>query len=199
MLDPVGRRAAHKAAAGKRGAQFAQHIAARAHLGGVPVRKLAFIHLEAVVVLGHRHDIARARLHEQVGPGGGVKVFGPEPGDKIFVAEIPVRAPGLDMVFIGRAALDVHVAGVPFVFKGRHGVSAPVDEDAELGVAEPARRAVVLQRVPTVLIRAARDDGVDLAQLLLLLCGEHGVPPAYAAPWAGRVYASPRMAATARS
>ena len=45
-------------------------------------------------------------------------------------------------MFIGRAARDVHVARVPLIGEGWHGVDAPVDEDAELGVAEPFRRAV---------------------------------------------------------
>ena len=68
--------------------------------------------------------------------------------DEVLVAELVLRAVGLDVVLELLRALLVHVAGIPLVAEGGHGIDAPVDEDAELAVLVPRRRLVRSERFP---------------------------------------------------
>jgi len=120
----------------------------RAHAGGVPGGDVGVVHGEAVAVLADGDDIARAGLGEEVDPGVGVEFFGFEHGDEVFVAKFCLRAVGGDVVLEGGVAGDVHVARVPLISECRNGVDAPVEEDAELGVAEPVGGSVLGEGVP---------------------------------------------------
>ena len=59
--------------------QLPQHIPLRAHLKGVPVGELAAVHLEAVVMLRHRHHVPRPGLGKQPRPGFGIEPLPLEP------------------------------------------------------------------------------------------------------------------------
>ena len=51
-------------------------------------------------------------------------------------------------IFVGAFAGAIHVARIPFVFRGGNRIDAPVDEDAELRVFVPLRLLVFDQRGP---------------------------------------------------
>ena len=74
-----------------------------------------------------------------------------------MLAEVLVRALGG----------NVHVARIPLVFRGGHGIHTPVDEDAKLGVFVPLRLQIFVQRSPVCA------EGTVV--LLLLLDGEKAV------------------------
>jgi len=154
------------------GTQLADHVAFGPHLHGVPMRQGAAVHLEPVVVFGHREVVPGARLGEQVGPFIGVEPFRGEHRDEILVAEFGLRTVGLAMVVEFGVSLDVHVARIPFVAVFGHGVQSPVGEDAELGVGEPCRRPVAGQRGPIRLIRPFGDHAVDQRQVVRHVTGE---------------------------
>lgn len=124
--------------------------------------------LEAVVMLGHRHDVLRARLFKEVQPLPGIKLLPLEQGNKVLVSKRLMVAIGLFVMGIFRCPFEVHVPGIPLVSKGRNGVNAPMDEDAELGVVIPFGGLVVAQRFPCVRIRAVGDDLVHPGKNLLL-------------------------------
>ena len=183
VLHPVGGRAQGHAALLDGGLQFAQDVPAGAHFRGVPVGDVALVHLEAVVMLRHRHHILCPGFFEQVGPGVRGELLRLEQGDEILVAERLVGAVGLDVMLKLPAALNVHVAGIPFAAEGGHGVNAPVDEDAELGVPVPLRGLEGAQGFPVVLVGALRDHAVNFSQIGLQVV--HHIPP-YSRP-VGRV------------
>ena len=60
------------------------------------------------------------------------------------------------MVFVVVGAFLVHVSRIPIALT-RHSLGAPVGPDAELGVAEPVRTAILLERFPGRLERAVCD------------------------------------------
>ncbi len=70
----------------------------------------------------------RAPAREERRPRGGIEFLRLEQREKILVAEILVRAVRLCVVLEHLRALDVHIARIPFVFKRRHAVNAPVDK-----------------------------------------------------------------------
>src|ERR1700756_2933781 len=71
-----------------------------------------------------------------------------EHGDEVLVAELVLGTIGGDVVGILGRSLAVHISWIPFAAKRRDGIDAPMDEDAELGVAIPRRSFIRLQRVP---------------------------------------------------
>ena len=91
-------------------AQLADDVAVRAHLDRVPVRELAAVHLEAVVVFGDGEIVARAGRFEQVEPFVRVEPLGREHRDEVLVAELILRAVGLAVMLVFGVSLDVHVA-----------------------------------------------------------------------------------------
>jgi hypothetical protein len=138
--------------------QLADHVATGPPLERAPLREGVVVHREAVVVLGHRHHVARARGPEERGPAPGVELLGPEHGDEILVAEARLGSEGRDVMTEGGLVLLVHVPRVPLVAEARHGIDAPVDEDPELGIQVPLGHGVFLQRFPRSLERAAGHD-----------------------------------------
>ena len=153
--------------------EFTQDVAAGAHLGGVPVGDVTLIHLEAVMVLRHGHDVLRAGLFEQLRPGVGRELLRLEQGDEVLVAEILVGAVGFQVMLILAGALDVHAAGVPLAGVAGHGIHAPVDEDAELGAPVPIRHLEAAQGLPIVLEGAFFDHAVDFCKVGLHVV--HGI------------------------
>ncbi len=133
--------------AGRRG-DFADQVALRPHLDGAVVGQVAVIHRKAIVMFGHRHDIAGAGVAEQLGPYGGIELIRLEQRNKVLVAELGLRTVGLDVMGIFRTALDIHVARIPFAAEGRDRIQPPVHKDAELGIGVPLRRFIGLKRRP---------------------------------------------------
>ena len=144
--------------------QFSGRVPAGAHLRRVPMADFAFVHLEPVVVLRHGDHILGPGLLKQVGPGGGVKLFRLEQGNKILVAEFLVGAIGFDMMFKLRGALDIHAPGIPFVPVRGHGIHAPMDENAKLRVLIPLWHAEPGQRFPIVFKGSPGDHPVNFLE-----------------------------------
>ena len=93
---------------------------------------------------GNGNDIPGAGPLVELDESVGVEILGLPEGDDILVAELRRVAIGLDVVLIGAVALDVHISAIPVIYAG-DGARAPVHEDAELCVAEPAGTVVLLQ------------------------------------------------------
>ena len=145
--------------------QFTQDVAAGAHFSGIPVGDVALVHLEAVMMLRHGHDVLRAGLLKQVCPGIGRELLRLEHGDEILVAEILVGAVGLEVMLILAGALDVHAAGIPLAGIAGHGIHAPMDENAEFGAPVPIRHLETAQGLPGVLVGALFDHAVNLCKV----------------------------------
>ena len=122
------------------------------------------------MVLGGQHDVLRARALEDVGPVIGVEQLGPELRREVLVVEVGavlplVVLPGalLDRVRVLALAVRERVPvplGVGQLARdhrrvGGHGIDAPVDEDAELGVGEPGGRGPLVDRLPGGLVGCA--------------------------------------------
>src|SRR6185437_13050971 len=76
--------------------------------------------------------------------------------DGVLVAELRWMPVGLNVVVVLRAALHVHIAGIPVaIFNG--GLRSPVCPDAELGVSKPFGNFVTAERFPRALKRALFD------------------------------------------
>ena len=126
------------------------------------------VHGKAVAVLGDRHDIARAGVDKEIEPGIGIEVLGAKHGDEVLVAEFRLRAVGFNVVPEGGGAFHIHVARIPLVSECRNRIDAPVDEDAELGVAKPIGNAIGGERIPVGAKRTGAQTGVDARELSLL-------------------------------
>ena len=168
MLRAVVRGAEGYAARFRFGAQLAQHVAARSHFKCVPVRKLAFIHLESIVVLGYRHHIFCARFCDKIHPLRRVELLRPEHGNKVLIAEPVLRAVDGKMMFIRLCALHVHIARIPLAAVRRNGINAPVDENAQLRILIPFRIRVRTERFPRIGIGALFDHALRALQNFLL-------------------------------
>lgn len=142
-------------------AQFAEDVAMRPHIVGVPAGQFTAVHLEAVMMFGYGHVVPGAGFAEQVEPGVGVEAFGGEQGDEILVPEVLLRTVCGAMMIEFRVAFDVHVARIPFVAVFGNGVKTPVGEDAELGVGEPFRSLRIAQRCPAIVVWSGADDRLD--------------------------------------
>ena len=90
------------------------------------------------MVFGNGHDEVGSRLTEQLRPLGRVEGVRGELRDEVLVAELVLRTVRRPVVLELWPVLLVHPARVPLIAEGGDGVDAPVNEDAELGVAEPA-------------------------------------------------------------
>ena len=171
MLRPVGGGAEFHAFFFHRLLPGADQIPLGPHLGSIPLGEAASIHLETVMVLRHRHHIARTGPAEQVCPGGGVEVFCPEHGNKILVAKILVGAVGFQVMLVSLFPGYVHIARIPFAVKGRHAVQSPMDENAQPALPDPGRHRGLCQRIPGGLIRSCGNDFIYLAQNFLFRHG----------------------------
>src|SRR6202020_1728484 len=178
MFSTVGRDAEVEAAGAGGLFEFADDVAVRAHAGGVPGGHVGVVHGEAVAVLGYGDDVFGSGAGEETDPGAGVESLGFELRDEVFVAELRLGAVGGYVMLEGGVAGDIHVARIPLVGEGGDGVNAPVDEDAELGVAEPVGGLIAGERAPGGLIegsvRGAAVGGVNFCDLGGDVGGEGG-------------------------
>jgi len=167
MLGTVRRDAEMEAAGACSSFEFAYDVPTRSHLRRVPCRHGRVVHGEAVAVLGDRNDVLCACAGEEIEPHIRVEVLRAEHRDEVFVAELRLWAVSGNVVLKRRAAGDIHVARVPLVSECRNGVDAPVNEDAELGITEPAGRAVLRERTPggpvDILVRGIAVGRADFA------------------------------------
>src|SRR3954467_5169552 len=69
-------------------------------------------------------------------------------GNEILVAKLRLRPVSFRMMLERGAALDIHVAWIPFAVERGHGINAPVEKDSELGVAVPPWDSISAERVP---------------------------------------------------
>ena len=92
-------------------------------------------------MFGYWDHIVRAGFFEERGPGGGIVPGNGEERDEVFVAELIRRAIVFGMP--GDVA-GIHVLRIPFVAMRWEGVQAPVDENAELTLAEPGGGGLVI-------------------------------------------------------
>ena len=111
----------------------------------------------------HADEVLRSRFLIERHQVLGIKTLRLPGGDHVLEADLRRVPVFLEVVLVLLVSLDVHVPGVPVAIFGR-GLRAPVGPDAELGVAEPFRRAVGLQRFASPRERAWGDRGHRLPQ-----------------------------------
>ena len=115
-------------------------------------------------MLKYRHHVLRSGYLKQARPCDRVEMLRLEQGNEVFVPELVRRAVGRQMVLVLLRVRSIHVAGIPFAAKRRHGVNAPVNEDPELGVAIPIGYFVLLERLPVGTKRPLLNRAIDLLQ-----------------------------------
>ena len=118
-------------------ADLSQHIPLRSHLIGIPVRYFTLIHLESIMKFRNRNHIPGSRFLEQIRPLLRIKALSPKHGDKILIPKILMRPIGLDMMFVFRRILNIHISWIPFVSKRRNAEDPPVDKNPEFCVSVP--------------------------------------------------------------
>src|SRR5580698_11003598 len=97
------------------------------------------------MVHAHADEVLRAGLRVQIHQVLGVPLVALEQGDQVFVARLGRMPVGLEMVFILWSALDIHVAREPITILYA-GLRSPMGPNAKLGIAEPLRNAVGVER-----------------------------------------------------
>ena len=117
--------------------EFADHVAMRPHLRGIPGSHVGAVHRKAVTVFCDRNDIPGSRPGKEIDPGCRIEVLRLKHGNKIFVPEFFQRAVGGDLMLVGGVGRNVHVAGVPLAPECRNGIHTPVKKDSELCVLKP--------------------------------------------------------------
>ena len=147
------------------GLHLAHYIPLRAHIDGIPGVEGRVVHGKAVVVLRHRQHKFGTGPGEQVSPGLRLKFFAPEHGDEVLVAKVLLIAEIFHMVGKFLPLGVIHIPGVPLVAEGRHGIDAPVDENAQFPPGIPGRRLMGRQRRPVVLVVPLLNDPADLTQI----------------------------------
>ena len=153
--------------------QIAQHVPMGAHFEGVPAGQLRAVHLKAVVMFGHRNDVLRPGLLEQLHPFRRVKLFHGQLRNEALVTMFPMVAVMLQMVFVLRAALNVHIPGIP-VMIGRNGKRAPVQKNAQPFFPIPRGQGAGCDGFPLGLVGPLLDHLVDLAKIAFAV---HAVDP----------------------
>ena len=131
--------------------QFAQQVAFRADVHGVPALAVgARPETEPVVIVGRRDDVLRAGPHEEVRPEIGVPHLGGETLGELLIPEILAIDAFVEL--LGGRALAAHLVAVPLgvaaVFPRRNRVRSPDDEDAEAGLLEPFRNRAFVEGLP---------------------------------------------------
>ena len=77
--------------------------------------------------------------------GIGIKVFSFPHGDEVLVAEFGGVPVGLEVVLVVFVSFYIEITRVPLALFG-DGVDAPVEVDAEFGIAKPVRAIVLRER-----------------------------------------------------
>ena len=138
--------------------ELAQEVAVGADVDAVPVPGVVgLVEAEAVVVLGDEIDVARAGLDEYVRPAAGVEQLGGEALYKVLVASVfavnaAVERRGLAVWILELLPVPLGIVAVARV--GGDGIQPPMDEDPELGIAEPLRDGAGVERRPVVFVHA---------------------------------------------
>ena len=142
----------------------------RSHGDGVPLRLVLRVpKIEVVVVDAHSHEVFRARLLVELHQVIGIELVGRPHLADVFVAELRGMAKARDVILILRAALNVDVARIPVAIL-RDRLRSPMRPDAKLGIAEPLRNLVGLQRLggsverPLLDFRTALREGLAREQ-----------------------------------
>ena len=151
--------------------QVAEEVALRSDIDRVPgaapgrVGLLAWPEREALMVLRGERDVLRAGALEDVGPVVGIVQLGAEHRARSPSTGNWRRRRACGISHVGSACRSVglwssefqyHSAYLPTGREGRHGIDAPVNEDAELGVGVPLRRRPPVERIPGRLIASGR-------------------------------------------
>ena len=161
----------------RRRRELGHQVAVRPGLDGVPgpapiaARLGAGPEAETLVVLRGGHDVPRPGAGEDIGPLVGVEQFRTEFRGEVLVVERFAVVLLVELPPNVVRLLVMHIVPVPLgilsgLAPGRHRVHAPVDEDAEFGVAEPLRAGAFVERFPFRLERvsAARADAKKCAR-----------------------------------
>ena len=147
--------------------QLTEDVAARPFFKGVPAGDLTFVHLKAVMMLCYGNNIFSAGGLNHPCPFVRVKPFSFEHGYEVFIAEIGVPAVCLDMMFKFGAALNVHIAGIPFICKSRNTENAPVNENAEFCSPVPFGYGIGRERAPLICVGPLGDDRIYFIEIWL--------------------------------
>ena len=125
------------------------------HIRRIPAVKLRLIELYAVVMLGDGHNVFRAALLKHLQPFVRIKASGGKLLD--YPAVIPVFSVCLDAVRPAFCAFQIHLPRIPFAFRRRHAVRAPVDKQPEPPLAIPLRDSEGGKAFPGILERSLGD------------------------------------------
>ena len=136
------------------GGEFLQRIALEGRgVDDIVLAGLGAVHGEAVVMLAGDHDVLHAGIVGHLDPLFGVEFYGIELGGQLFV-------------FLDGNLGAVHDPladagdGLPLPFSGGNRIEAPVDEEAELGLAEPLHLFILRLRRRQRLGSGLRDGSV---------------------------------------
>ena len=147
----------------------------RPHLDGRPVREIAVVHLETVMVFEDGDNIASAGFFKEMCPGLGIILLGFEHGDEVLITEPGQRPISAYMMLIHFRPLEIHLAGIPLAAKCGDRIDAPVNEDAELRIPVPIGHFVLGERIPVgtewPVVGSAVYVGQDCAARSIVFCG----------------------------
>ena len=107
-------------------------------VGGVPQVKV-------VVMNGAGSEIFGTRFFEQGEQVVGIEFFGFPERDEIGIAEFGGMSVCFEVMAIIVFIFYVELAGIPFATFGNR-IGTPVEINTELGISEPFRRLIVLER-----------------------------------------------------
>ena len=140
--------------------QFAANVAFRSKLDGIPAwRILAWPKAETVMVFRDQKHVFRPRFLEEVGPFVRIPKLGFPHRRKVLILKVFAIDAFLESlaVVVGHQAAIVPF-GVAFeTGVGRNGIHAPMDENAQFGVAEPLRIAPLVDGFPGGLHLGGKD------------------------------------------
>ena len=125
---------------------FADHVAVRSHVEGVPAVQLGMPQEKIVMVGAHADKIFGARLLVEFHKALGLPFFGLPQRNDVFVTVRGGMTKAGQMVAIIVRTLLVHFTRIPVPFHG-DGLRPPVRPDAKLGVAEPFRAGIVREGI----------------------------------------------------
>ncbi|MBA7585993.1 hypothetical protein ES708_27988 [subsurface metagenome] len=145
--------------------QFPDDIPFRPHIHGIPFGKITVPHGEAVMMLCHETCKSCPGFFEQVSPLIRIKLFCSKQGNEILIPEFGGVTPMLPVVIVKSISSifvieRIHQPGVPFVFPGRHGIGSPVCINAKLGIQEPFRAFIGLERFPGSFVLLSSNFGL---------------------------------------
>ena len=130
----------------------ADNVLAWSNPGAVPRVVRGVVHVEIVVVVGHRHEVLGASALIQRQQLVRIPMLRLPPPDDIQEARARRMPVGGQVVRVLRMSLDVHVARVPVAALGL-ALRTPMRPEPEFGITKPVGRGVVGQGLPRCLER----------------------------------------------